>query len=315
MNDSRLMASMVGTTALVVLLVVLLFLLRAERRRAKAPDAAVAAPDLTIEPTLEVAQQPEEVNGDDVEVEALADSGEVRRTPRRSRLAAVTKRRTRRATQSPEPVQPSRSDEVIPDGTVIPDATVIRGVNVMDEFEGDEGAQGPEPARGESATTEDAMESMHLLYRSRVDATCRAISRRIVAAEDPETLSARLSAAVDRLDVPVTFARPKLSPARAGTSVSEVAPSTSTVAPIVVAAPIAPTFSTELPFGSYNETHSEARVMGDEVSIDALPPDANGESTHDASVPDEAEVVMPVPPMASDDSEPRRRSWRRGRHD
>lgn len=329
MTDSRLMASAVGTFALVVLLVVLLVLLRAERRRAAAPKTADVASDLPIEPTLEASQgpdeaereaeaekEPDEAEGEGEagwEVPAPTDSDEVRRTPRRLPgvralilLPAARKRRPRGAPPTAESVRPAASDEL------------IRYVQVADEPAVDEESRESEPAEVEGAATQDAAAFDHLLYRSRVDATCRAISKRIGAAEDPDTISARLGAAVDRLEIPVKFARPQLSPARAaapGNDVAGVTPTRApTVAPIADAPLIALTLSPDVAVAPENDVQPEVRVSGDVRSTAAPPADEDSERTPEAPVAEEEEVVVPVPPMAIDDNQPRRRSWRRGRH-
>lgn len=147
------------------------------------------------------------------------------------------------------------------------------------------------------APTASAAADVHT-YRRRVDATIQAVSRRIGPGESPELVEARMLAAMDRLDGPVNFSRPRLSPSGPRRSTAQLGHTLQAAAPAGPAA---------LP----------PQVLTPETPADDVFPEAEALEPEDVrpegSAPDEAEVVLPVPPLPASDETRRRGLRRRGK--
>nr|MCW2728354.1 hypothetical protein [Aeromicrobium sp.] len=137
-------------------------------------------------------------------------------------------------------------------------------------------------------------------YRRQVQTTIQAMSRRIGPGETPELVEARLLAAVDRLDGPVGFARPRLSPAGPHRPADHIVP---------MAHPVPPAPPAELPAASAEADPpamppQTASAAAEEPELESVRPEP--------PVPDD-EVVLPVPPLELSSDVRRRGLRRRGR--
>jgi hypothetical protein len=162
------------------------------------------------------------------------------------------------------------------------------------------------PGACEVDDTIAAAEDVHL-YRRRVHATIQAMSRRIEPGELPELVEARMLAAVVRLDGPVGFVRPTLSPSGPHRSGHELGPVHQNASP---AGPVG------LPSAQVAVERDVAHVPPPAglppTSREAAPTEEpEAAEVHDeASLVEDAEVVLPVPPLPPSD-DPRRRGLRR----
>lgn len=147
-------------------------------------------------------------------------------------------------------------------------------------------------------------------YRRRVHSTIQAMSRCTEPGEPPELVEARMLAAMDRLDGPLGFARPRLSPSSPHRSLGQLGHTPQRASTTSPAA---------LPSGEL----AAERPVGD-VAPEAAPPmisenapKTEGPESEEAhpqeSALEEAEVVLPVPPMSSSDNTRRRGLRRRGK--
>jgi hypothetical protein len=184
----------------------------------------------------------------------------------------------------------------------------VDDVAVLEAAVGREPDTGADAAPGSSNVDDTiaAAEDMHL-YRRRVHATIQAVSRRVEPGELPELVEARMLAAVDRLDGPVGFVRPALSPSGPHRSGHELGPVPQTASP---AGPVG------LPSGQVagdrDVGHVPPPVDLPPTWQEAAPTEEPGVAeVHDeASLAEDAEVVLPVPPLPPPD-DPRRRGLRR----
>ncbi|MCW2770081.1 MAG: hypothetical protein JWR27_1514 [Aeromicrobium sp.] len=162
------------------------------------------------------------------------------------------------------------------------------------------------PRSSEVDDTVAAAEDVHL-YRRRVNATIQAMSRRIEPGEPPELVEARMLAAVDRLDGPVGFVRPTLSPSGPPRSGHELGPVPQTESP---ASPVG--LPSAQVAGERDVGHVPPPAGLPPTSQEAAPTEElEAAEVHDeASLVEDAEVVLPVPPLPPSD-DPRRRGLRR----
>jgi hypothetical protein len=150
-----------------------------------------------------------------------------------------------------------------------------------------------------------AAQEMHT-YQRRVAATVQAISRRIEPGESPEVVEARMLAALARLDDPLDFVRPRLSPSGSHhwPDRSAPAPEPAVLEAVVHATPEeedAPSLDSGLPVPA---SEPDERVPDDAESA-ASPPQE--------PAPDETEVVLPAPPLPPAPSARRRGIRARGK--
>lgn len=146
-------------------------------------------------------------------------------------------------------------------------------------------------------------------YRRRVQTTIRAMSRRTEAGESPELVEARLLAAVDRLDGPVGFARPRLSPAGLRHPSGRLGQLTQLVPPAHPAELPAGELADERPVDASPIETDLPTVSPDMSSATSQEPEPEG-AQPEPSVLEEDEVVLPVPPLEAS-SDIRRRGLRR----
>lgn len=142
-------------------------------------------------------------------------------------------------------------------------------------------------------------------YRRRVETTIQAMSRRIEPGEPPESIEARMLAAMERLDGPLDFVRPKLSPACPRRPRAQLARTSQTASPIGLTALPSGEVETEPPF-------VDAPPPADPPSESAFHAEDSEAAQPKSSAHEEAEVVLPVPLLASPDNA-RRRGLRRRR--
>jgi hypothetical protein len=176
----------------------------------------------------------------------------------------------------------------------------------------------PDPAPAPDRVPERALEAAEDVdvYRRRVNATIQAMSRRLETGESPELVEERMLAAMARLDGPVGFARPALSPS--GASAGQLAPASSTALPASRPGSVVPPVHEPAAEPPTAQIAPDRPIEPEPVVPDApaaeptTEPTATEPAPQTASVADDTEVVLPVPPIETSGDTTRRSRRRRG---